>query len=151
MIALAKDNEERLSKGIEISENEFLEHLMNNLCGERKQEILDKIILSLNNSDNNNKNIFETDNRNKKLKVDNDNDTIDSKNDIKDINEINNEEKNEQGNLNLTADELLLSYPSVQTALDLGFTMQDITKALDVCGDENQDLLINYLTHNYGQ
>ena len=150
MIALAKDNEERLSKGIEISENEFLDHLMNNLCGEKKREILDSIILSLNSSDNNDKNILETENKNKKLKADNDNETIDSKNDIKDITEINNE-KNEQGNFNLSADELLLSNPSVQNALDLGFTMQDITKALDVCGDDDKDSLINYLLNNKGE
>ena len=143
MIALAKDNEERLSKGIEISENELLENLMNNLCGERKQEILDKIILSLNNSDNNDKNILEADNKNKKLKTDNE--TNDGKNDIKDIIEINKE------NFNLTADELLLSNPSVQSALDMGFTMLDITKALDVCGDEDKDSLLNYLINNNGE
>ena len=94
MIALAKDNEERLSKGLKISENEFIENYIKDLTSEKKHEIFDALILILNNSDNNGGgDESEKNNKNKKLKTIND--INDEKNDTQEKNETQ-ENKNEK-------------------------------------------------------
>ena len=192
IIALAKDNEERLNRGIKISETEYMNKLKKNLAGQKKEEILDKIILTLNKTDSKDNKELITDNKNKKLKVDDNKDiieeknnikenvennnkvkkeeiqkdnnqvTIDEKNSLKENAETNNDKKKEKEEKkqvesdkkienkreDLTFDDIYLSNPVVQSALELGFNINEIIEAINVCGDDDEEILINYLINS---
>lgn len=79
IIRIAKENEGNLDEGIKLSEEEYLKKLQKNLSGQKKEEILDQMILNLNennikvhddnNNEDHNKNINEN---NKKCKKEED-------------------------------------------------------------------------------
>ena len=156
IIAIAKDNEERFDKGLQISENEYMDKLKKNLSGIKNEEILDKIILKLNKSDSNDNKQLENDNKNKKLKTDKDKEIIDKKSNLNENEEINdNNKKEEKENIvknksndkseDLSIYDYYYSNPVVQSALELGFNLDEIVQAISICGDDNKEILINYL------
>lgn len=78
IIRIAKENEGNLDEGIKLSEEEYLKKLQKNLSGQKKEEILDQMILNLNENnikahdDNNNENNKKINEKNKKCQKDKD-------------------------------------------------------------------------------
>jgi OTU domain-containing protein 5 len=70
IIKIAKENEKDFDKGIKLSEDEYLEKLVKNLSGQKKEELLNQMILSLNkNKDQNDDDNESTNNeKNKKFR-----------------------------------------------------------------------------------
>ena len=189
IIDIAKDNEDRLDKGIKKSEEEYLDKLKNNLSGKKNEEFLNQIILDLNkksenkNDDDNDDKELPKENEYKKKKTESykdekkDNDKNkeeekssnctkedfeinkkqeekeknDKKEDNKNEKEKNDKKKNEKEKekngqkSEINEDEPLLSNSIIKSALELGFDYNEVVEAWIDCGENDKEILINYL------
>ena len=154
IISFAKDNEERLDKGIELSEEEYRNYLKK-FFSVKKEEMLDEIILKLNKINekihiikkNKDENPQKENNKNKIDKDDSKNEEKEkkekkeeNKKEINDKNEnIIKDKKNDENN-----DNEYLNNSIIKCAMDLGYDLDSAILAWSKY-DNNKELAINYL------
>ena len=158
IISFAKDNEERLDKGIQLSEEEYTNYLKKFFSGKKKEEILDEIILKLNKISEKVHNFKKNKDESAKKEINNNNQDKDDlrieekeleKEKIKEeeiIKEKNNEneskikdKKNNENNYNEYLNNSIIEY-----ALELGFDIDSAVLAWSKF-ENNKELAINYL------
>jgi len=154
IISFAKDNEERLDKGIELSEEEYRNYLKK-FFSVKKEEMLDEIILKLNKINekihiikkNKDENPQKENNKNKIDKDDSKNEEKEKKEkkeeNKKEINDKNEnfikDKKNDENN-----DNEYLNNSIIKCAIDLGYDLDSAILAWSKY-DNNKELAINYL------
>ena len=154
IISFAKDNEERLDKGIELSEEEYRNYLKK-FFSVKKEEMLDEIILKLNKINekihiikkNKDENPQKENNKNKIDKDDSKNEEKEKKEkkeeNKKEINDKNEnfikDKKNDENN-----DNEYLNNSIIKCAMDLGYDLDSAILAWSKY-DNNKELAINYL------
>lgn len=154
IISFAKDNEERLDKGIELSEEEYRNYLKE-FFSVKKEEMLDEIILKLNKINEKIHNIKK--NKDEKPKKENNKNKLDrddSKNEEKEEKEKKEEKKKEinDENENIIKDKKndenndneYLNNSIIKCAMDLGYDLDSAILAWSKY-DNNKELAINYL------
>ena len=160
IISFAKDNEERLDKGIQLSEEEYRNYLKKFFSGKKKEEILDEIILKLNKISEKIHNIKKDKEESSKKE---NNKSNQNKDDLKiEEKELEKEEKKEEikkeknneneGNIkdkknnenNEYNDNEYLNNPIIKSAIELGFDLDSAILAWSKYED-NKELAINYL------
>ena len=159
IISFAKDNEERLDKGIQLSEEEYRNYLKKLFSGKKNEEILDEIILKLNKINEKIHDIKKVKHESsKKENNKNNQDKDDSKIEEKRLEkeekkeEIKKEKNNENGNNkdkknnenNEYNDNDYLNNPIIKYAIELGFDLDSAILAWSKYED-NKELAINYL------
>lgn len=154
IISFAKDNEERLDKGIELSEEEYRNYLKE-FFSVKKEEILDQIISKLNKI-NEKIHIIKKDESSKKEKNKNnqDKDELKIEENEKEKEQKKEENKNEKNNenenifkdkkKNENSDNDYLNNPIIKCAMELGFDLDSAILAWSKY-ENNKELAINYL------
>jgi OTU domain-containing protein 5 len=157
IISFVKDNEERLDKGIQLSEEEYRNYLKKFFSGKKKEEILDEIILKLNKISEKIHDIKKKEDENsKKEKNKNNQDKDDSKIEKKELEkEMKKEEikkeKNDENERNIkdkknneNNDNEYLNNSIIKSAIELGFDLDSAVLAWSKY-ENNKELAINYL------
>ena len=147
----AKEKEKKkFKKGIELEENNILEESRMNFADNKKEkdQFLDDILLNIFQKEEKNKKIKSgnKDNKEEEIKEKKEKEEKNEKKEKKEKNEKQ-EEKKEDNIENENKDEVFneyLSNPIIQSALEYGFSLNEAVEAWSICGD-NQEMVLNYL------